>query len=508
LACGGGSSSGGAGAASSGRRPKTAEDYLAEARAKQAKEKQDLAAKADACAAGNCAALTQYCLSSEIGAAYSCTEQLKAVRTKNFDAALGLYKQVANKDYSAYLQFGLWGMDAATDPKVDQTICNEITSTTWASDGDPNNGEKEDLAESRARTCERLADRLAKGDKPDLAKALELKRQSCDLRHEADPEDDCAMFHLFVAYDVKKANPALAATYLRPWCDAAKPKRGDKGAAACMTLAEVMAGSPSDRAGAAELAKKACTNDRGLCGSAMTVFMALSKEAPGEARKLADWLYANKTATDVRGTEAYVFALQQGVGGPKDPAKSAAISKELCGSLARGASMQCFTQCYGASVPAGPQRDSCLEQAKQKQQADMEAIKRESEEDVKATQAHIQARIEAGKRRREAFEASKPKPAPVTRTQTATASNDDDDDEEETPRSKKRGAKGGKSGTAGQSGNGWGMGMSRDLACADAKLKATSAAGCDNLTSAIGGAACDCSKLGIQWSCQTSVTCR
>jgi hypothetical protein len=86
------------------------------------------------------------------------------------------------------------------------------------------------------------------------------------------------------------------------------------------------------------------------------------------------------------------------------------------------------------------------------------------------------------------------------KAEAAESGGDDDDDAK--PASKSS------SSAAPKKANGSGHGASRDLACAAAKLQATQFAGCDNIGSAIGGAACDCNKMGVEFFCSTEVTCR
>lgn len=454
-----------------------------EMKEQEVREDQVDGAKGDKCVKGDCSELTLMCHTPNM--VYRCTKQLKRIRATSPDAALSVYRPASINNYSVFLDLASWAGEETSPLTVGEAVCQYTMVPTWTTDDDPTNGEKEDLAGTRARACEALGTRTMKSPNADLTKVLGYKRQACELQREVDPEDECVLYHLFLGNDLKKGNPSLAASALRPLCDAAKPKPRDPGAAACRTLAEIMVESPSDRANAVELAKKAYTNDRDLTNTAIGIYSSLAKEAPGEARKLAEWLYTSKTASDVRGAEVWVMALAQGVGAPPDQAKSHAVAKELCESLARGSSNACYQHC--ANVPAG-ERDACMARAKQKQQADIEAMTHEISEASKASTARMNARLEAANKRRQAYQAAKAPPPAAA----APAENG--------------GAKAG--GKAGRTGKGWGMGMSRDLACADAKLKATSSAGCDDLTSAIGGAACDCSQMGVQWSCTTSVTCR
>jgi hypothetical protein len=84
------------------------------------------------------------------------------------------------------------------------------------------------------------------------------------------------------------------------------------------------------------------------------------------------------------------------------------------------------------------------------------------------------------------------------------ASDDSDDGDDASPRHSKRGGA-----AAPATGTGTGQGPNRDLACAAAKLLATQNAGCTQILSAVGGAACDCNAVTRNfWSCTTQVTCR
>lgn len=69
------------------------------------------------------------------------------------------------------------------------------------------------------------------------------------------------------------------------------------------------------------------------------------------------------------------------------------------------------------------------------------------------------------------------------------------------------GEQGGGAAGAGKSAAGFGMGMTQDLACTSAKLTAAQLAGCGNPAASINGASCECNKAGVQFSCNTRVTC-
>lgn len=250
-------------------------------------------------------------------------------------------------------------------------------------------------------------------------------------------------------------------------------------------------GRPKDSAKALEIWTIGCRGDDYMSCQAMNNAFFAARDKPGGPER-AYQAYSELCSSGVAfACSRQAEALRDGKGTAKDAAAAVPLFAKACDSY----SLDAPPKDQSATSRATEARAACAYLAVLLRYS--EGVKDEAkaaavEQREKALGAHVDQRLAAQKAENERAAARAAARANATQDADGEAAN----------------APAGKSSRPGGSGQGWGSGMSRDLACADAKLKATSNAGCDNLMSAVGGDSCDCTSMANMWQCTTTVRCR
>jgi len=298
----------------------------------------------------------------------ACTDGLIAASKTSPDAALAAFRTEAPVDHRAFLALTSWKAFAAGDAavKANDLVCHGLTSATWALDDDLLNGTAYELLEARLSACDALIQILGEGGgayargvpvAKDARGALDADIERCRLQNVEDPAAVCDAS--FAEITLPTLDPALAGPILRARCATAQPAAFDSGARACVALASLeMKTKPTPKSfeDALALLERSCTLDVHRCdtGSAdgMGVVGPSFQLPPALGAKLAAWLYARRTASDVRGASLYVGALLGGRGMRKDPARARTIGKELCDMTeAAGSGASCMAYAWTLSEP-------------------------------------------------------------------------------------------------------------------------------------------------------------